>query len=101
MCVDAHLCMSTKQGIQKLSLMLKNNIAAKCKTFMNCSKHFTGRLQKEIRLPNKEYLKGHRCAETNMALRCKIFAAVTESHMAFSVLNLYRRVYTFKSYRHK
>ena len=33
-------------------------------------------LQKQICLPNKEYLSGHRLERTNIAAKCKIFVTI-------------------------
>ena len=55
----------------------------KCEIFMNCSKRFIGickkkkqKKQKQIRLPNKKYIRDHRCQRTNIAYKCKIFEVV-------------------------
>ena len=51
---------------------------AKYEIFMNYSKNIIGICKKkQIRLPNKEYLRDHRCEGINVAHKCKICEAVT------------------------
>ena len=49
--------------------------------------------EKEICLPNKEYLRDHRCERTNMDYKCKIFEALnlmSQGHYYFVYIYLCR-----------
>ena len=52
--------MSTKQGIS-FHWCKRTDMAAKCKIFMNCNESFLDICKTQIWLPNKEYLRDHKC----------------------------------------
>ena len=55
-------------------------MVVKYEMFMNCIENVIGICKKQIWLPNKEYVRDHRCERTNVAYKCKIFEAVTLRH---------------------
>ena len=46
-------------------------MVAKCKKNYECHLEFSSQLQKQISLPDKEYLNYHRCERINMLAKCK------------------------------
>ena len=76
-------------------LYIKKNMAAKCEMFMNYRENFIGICKTQIWLPNREYLRGHKCGMTNMAYKCKIFEAVNLKTSCILVFCIYTHMYNF------
>ena len=65
---------------------------AKCEAVMNCSEKFIGICKIQIWLLNKEYLRDHRCARTNMATKCETFESQLTLHRN------YKHMWSVQSY---